>query len=67
MILSMILELSVDSTVVLVTELVVVHTRLSMFSFFDARLELVWKFEQRIFYIGSLRVGLILTCQKVQK
>jgi len=45
MILSMVLGLSIDSTGDLVTELVVLHTTLSMFSFFGAQLELVWNFE----------------------
>ena len=63
----MILELSIDSTGVLVMELVVLHTTLSMFSFFSARLELVWNFEQEHFYIGSLRLKLILACQEVLK
>ena len=67
MILSMILELSIDSTGVLVVELVVLHTTLSRFSFFGARLELVWKFEQQTFHIGSLRVKLILASQEVLK
>ena len=42
-------------------ELVVFHIKLSMFSkFFGARLESVWRFEQRSFYIDSLGAKLIL-------
>ena len=44
-------------------ELVVLHTRPSMFGNWD----IVWRFEQRTFYIGSLRVKLILACQEVLK
>ena len=32
-----------------------------------ACLEVVWRFERRTFYIGSLRVKLVLACQEVLK
>ena len=32
---------------------------------FAGSLEVVWRFEQRIFYMGLLRIRLILACQEV--
>ena len=49
-------------------DLVVLHTMRSMFgNFRSACLEVVWRFEQRTFYIGLLRVKFILACQEVLK
>ena len=49
-------------------ELVVLHMKPSMSGkFWVHAMRLVWIFEQRTFYIGSLRVKLILACQEVLK
>jgi S1-C subfamily serine protease len=47
-------------------EFIVLHTTPSIFNEFSgACLKVMWTFQQRTFYIGSLRVNLILACQKV--
>jgi hypothetical protein len=52
--------------VIFAREFVVLHTTTSMFSkFCGACLEVVWRFEQRTFYKGSLRIKLTLACQEV--
>ena len=49
-----------------VRELVVLYTKPSMLGeFWVHALRIVRRFEQRTFYIGSLRVKLILACQEV--
>ena len=48
-------------------EEVVLHEYLPCPVSFSACLEVVWRFEQRTFYIHSLSVKLILVCQEVLK
>jgi hypothetical protein len=57
-----VVDLSSNSRSLLVRSWLLLHTRPSMCTKFGVCLEIVvWSFEQRTFYIGSLRVKFILT------
>ena len=57
------MDFSSNSKWLLVLELVVLHRLPTIWCI----LEVVWRFEQRTSYIGSLMVNLILVCQEVLK
>ena len=62
------LDFILELNMTLGRELVIMHTLSSMFArFCGSCLEVVWRFEQKKFSIGSLRVELILTCREVLK
>ena len=61
------IELSSNSTWLLVGGWLFYIQCLPLWGTFGACLEVVWRFEQRTFYIGSWRVKLILACQEVLK
>ena len=62
-----ILEFSSNSTWLLIRSWLFWIQHLPSSVSFGACLEVVWRFEQRTFYIGSLRVELVLVCQEVPK
>ena len=60
------IESSSNSKFLICRELVVLHITICSVSLW-CKLEVVWRFERRTFFIDSMRVNLIWACQEVLK